>query len=155
MQRQRDVRLPGGRQRPNIALAGSDRPGHCVRVPCASLLRDSLVNYDWQTTFGYLQDSYTKKRLTINGGLRYDYQWSKFLGGCLRPNPVAPDVLLGQCQDAADPKQPFHNVSPRVSATYDLSGKGTTAIHSSYSYYYESKRVLANNISNLGERRGR
>jgi hypothetical protein len=46
--------------------------------------------------------------------------------------------------------QPFNNMSPRVSATYDLTGHGTTAIHSSFSYYYQSKITLANSLSNLG-----
>jgi hypothetical protein len=116
----------------------------------AQIWRDGLTNYDWQTTYGYLQDSYTRHRLTINGGLRFDYQWSLFLGGSLSDNLLAPDLLKGQSQGTADPKQPFHNVSPRVSATYDLSGKGTTAVHSSFSSYFNSKQVLANNLSNLG-----
>jgi len=115
----------------------------------ATIWRDGLTNYDWQTTFAYLQDSYTRRRLTINGGLRFDYQWSTFLGGSVGTNVVAPDLLKGQTQGNADPKQPFHNVSPRVSATYDLSGKGTTAVHTSFSYYFQSKQVLANSLSNL------
>src|SRR5262249_55429089 len=34
-------------------------------VPRSAILyRDRLTNYDWQTTFAYLQDSYTRHRLT-------------------------------------------------------------------------------------------
>jgi len=132
---------------PYIA-AGAAGPG---LVPYrASLWRDGLGNYDWESTFAYLQDSYTKKRLTINGGLRYDYQWSVLLGGCVEPNPLNPTLLPEQCQGKADPKQPFHNASPRVSATYDVSGKGTTAVHSSFSYYFTSKQTLATSLSNTG-----
>ena len=57
---------------------------------------------------------------------------------------VRPDLLPQQCQDAADPNQTFNNFSPRVSATYDLSGNGKTSMHASYSYYFQSRITLAN-----------
>jgi hypothetical protein len=126
-------------------------PGSAVGlVPFqADLIRDSLTNYDWWTWDSYIQDSYTTKRLTISGGVRQDWQDSKFLGGCVQANVINPAILPGQCENAVGTGHSFNNFSPRVSATYDLTGHGTTAIHGSFNYYYQTKITLANALDNL------
>jgi Carboxypeptidase regulatory-like domain len=116
----------------------------------ATLFRDILVNNTWWTYSSYFQDSYSRGRIRINGGVRQDYQNSKFLGGCVPANVLRPDLLPQQCQGEADPHQSFNNLSPRVSATYDLRGNGKTSVHASYSYYFQSRITLANGLSNLG-----
>jgi len=123
----------------------------------AVLYRDDLVNNNWWTWNGYLQDSYSKGKLRVNGGIRYDWQQSYFKGGCVPGNMIVPSLLPGQCQsatgtDAATGKsiQPFGNWAPRVSATYNLFGNGKTSIHASYSLYYATKITLANALSGLG-----
>ena len=128
--------------------AGSAGPG---LVPLqADLFLDNLTNHNWWTWDSYIQDSYTTHRLTVSGGVRQDYQNSKFLGGCLQANPILPALLPKNCEAAASPNHTFDEFSPRVSATYDLTGHGTTAIHTSYSYYFQSKITLANSLDNLG-----
>ena len=42
----------------------------------AVFYRDQLRNNDWWTWNGYLQDSYSRGRMRINGGIRYDWQTS-------------------------------------------------------------------------------
>ena len=91
--------------------------------------RDQLRNNDWWTYNGYIQDSYSRGRLRINGGLRYDWQTSKYLGGCVPNNPLMPERLPAQCEDATNidtgtgkPIQSFSNWGPRVSVIYDLHG---------------------------------
>ena len=42
-----------------------------------TLYRDDLLNNDWWTYNGYIQDGYSRGRLRLNGGLRYDWQTSK------------------------------------------------------------------------------
>jgi Carboxypeptidase regulatory-like domain len=127
----------------------------------ASLGRDSLTNNDWWSYNAYIQDSYSYKRLRVNAGLRYDWQQSKWLGGCVAANPVVPDLLPGQCEGAAtggvspitgqnEELQPFSNFSPRMSLTYDVSGNGKTALKATGSYYYATKITLANQLSGLG-----
>jgi hypothetical protein len=138
-------------------------PGSAVGlVPrTATLGRDSLLNNDWWSYNGYIQDSYSRGRIRINAGLRYDWQQSKWLGGCVPENPVVPDLLPGYCESAAtggvnpitgevEELRPFSNWSPRVSATYDLFGDGKTALKASGSYYYATKITLANALSGLG-----
>ena len=122
----------------------------------AVLYRDNLRNNDWWTYNGYLQDSYSRGRLRINGGLRYDWQTSKYLGGCVPNNPIRPDILPAQCEDATstDPisgreLQAFANWAPRVSVIYDLRGDGKTSVRASYSYYFATKITLANALGGL------
>ena len=128
-------------------------------VPRAAILyRDRLpTSNDWWTYNGYIQDSFSRGRWRLNGGVRYDWQQSKYLGGCVPANIMAPDLLPAQCEgetqtDASNGKkiQPFSNWSPRLSATYDLLGNGKTSIHGSGSYFYDTKITLANSLSGLG-----
>jgi hypothetical protein len=127
----------------------------------ATLTRDSLTNNDWWSWNGYIQDSYSYKRLRVNAGLRYDWQQSKWMGGCVMANPIVPDLLPGQCEGeltggispitGQDEKlRPFHQFSPRMSLTYDVFGNGKTALKATGSYYYSTKITLANALSGLG-----
>ena len=45
--------------------------------------------------------------------------------------------------------QSFSNWSPRVSATYDLTGTGKTSVNAAWSYYYDTRITLANNLGGL------
>jgi len=122
----------------------------------AYLYRDLLVNNDWHSWNGYLQDQFSRGKLRLNGGVRYDWQTSKSLGGCVAPNVIRPDLLPSQCESPTDTDpvsgkklQAFGNWSPRLSATYDLFGNGKTSVHASYSYYFDTKITLANSLSGL------
>jgi hypothetical protein len=123
----------------------------------ANVYRDDLLNNNWWTYNGYIQDQYSRGKLRLNGGVRFDWQQSKFTGGCVAANVLLPTMIPAQCQAATstDPNtgkniQSFGNWGPRVSATYDLQGNGKTSIHASGAYYYATKITLANALSNLG-----
>jgi hypothetical protein len=151
------------------APAGSPS-GFVVRQ--AVLYRDQLLNNDWWSYNGYLQDSYSHGRWRINGGIRYDWQTSKYLGGCVANNPIRPDLLPSQCESETDEStvidpntgqlrldangqpikekiQSFANWAPRISVIYDLSGTGKTSVRASYSLYYQTKITLANSLGGL------
>ena len=66
-------------------MAGRHRRPGCV-PRTATLYRDQLLNNDWWTYNGYIQDGYSRGRLRLQGGLRYDWQTSKYLGGCVPAN---------------------------------------------------------------------
>jgi len=126
----------------------------------ATISRDSLLNNDWWSWNGYIQDSYSYKRLRVNAGLRYDWQQSKWKGGCIPNNVLLPSLLPGQCDGeltgginpitGQDEKlRAFHQFSPRMSLTYDMFGNGKTALKLTGSYYYATKITLANSLSGL------
>jgi len=122
----------------------------------AVLYRDQLRNSDWWAYNGYIQDAFSRGKVRINGGLRYDWQQSKHLGGCVPPNVLRPDILPSQCEEATQTDsitgksiQAFGNFAPRVSATYDLFGDGKTSVHASFSYYYQTKLTLADSLNGL------
>jgi hypothetical protein len=144
--------------------------GYVVRS--AVLYRDQLLNNDWWSYNGYLQDSYSRGRFRINGGIRYDWQTSKYLGGCVPNNPIMPTLLPSQCENGTDqstvidevtglPKTDangnpiletipsFSNWAPRVSVIYDLRGNGKTSVRASYSLYYQTKITLADSLGGL------
>ena len=123
------------------------------------------TNNDWWTYNGYIQESYSRGKLRLNGGVRYDWQTSKQLAGCTpsgtidirHPSDGRDRCCPGQCQDETDSDpvtgqklQSFSNWAPRVSATYDLLGNGKTQVHASYSLYFATKITLANQLNNLG-----
>jgi carboxypeptidase family protein len=122
----------------------------------AVLYRDRLINNDWWTYNGFLQDEFSRGRVRLKGGIRYDWQTSKYLGGCVPANVLRPDLLPAQCEDATSVDtgtgrkiQSFGNWGPRLGATYDLRGNGKTSIHASGSYYYSTKITLANDLGGL------
>lgn len=124
----------------------------------ARLYRDDLYNTDWWTYNGYIQDSYSRGKVRLNGGVRYDWQQSKTLGGCVPANPMDPTAIPSQCESgtSVDPNtgaklKPFQNWSPRVSATYDVFGNGKTSVHGSFSYYYQTKITLANQLTGIDQ----
>jgi hypothetical protein len=122
------------------------------------------TNNDWWTYNGYIQESYSRGKLRLNGGVRYDWQTSKQLAGCIAQGTIdirhpstGAHLLPSQCQeetnvspDTGEVIQPFSNWAPRVSATYDLMGNGKTQVHASYSLYYATKITLANQLNNMG-----
>src|SRR5579864_8887723 len=124
-------------------------PGGGLVPSQALLFRDTYSNFDWHTYFGYVQDAFTRSRLTVTAGTRYDWQTSMLHSGCVQANVVEPALLPAQCQGTVDPHHPFHNFAPRASVTYDLTGRGTTAVHASFGMYYETETSLAEALNDL------
>ena len=84
------------RQR-QLASRSAPRPASCPTRP--TIYRDQLQNNDWWTYNGYIQDSYSRGRMRLNGGLRYDWQQSKHLGGCVPANTLRPEPAAGAVRE--------------------------------------------------------
>ncbi len=84
----------------------------------------------------YLRDTIQTGNLTVNVGLRFDYQQGKNLPSAVSANPVFPD-LLPAVQYSGDSGYPitWRMVQPRVGATYALGRDRKTLVRASYSRF--------------------
>jgi hypothetical protein len=127
---------------------------------------------------GYVQDSLTKGRLTLNLGLRFDYSFQfqprqgrpklSYSYGPPQLNPSITeanallDALISQWHSEIGPVSPFETLivpkkdvvdfftlSPRLGLVYDLFGQGKTALKLSFSRYYEPVWVAKYNASQI------
>jgi hypothetical protein len=86
------------------------------------------------TTALFLQDSYSYKRLTLIGGLRWERVEGYLPAQSSAPSRYFPD--LPRSFDAVHDSPLWHTVGPRLSAAYDLNGDGKTALKFSAGRYY-------------------
>jgi hypothetical protein len=115
-------------------------------VPNLITMRASPVSRydDLKAELGiFIQDKWTLDRLTLSGGLRFDYFRTYFPETPLGPGPLVPT------RNFVVPRYDWYNwkdVSPRVAAVYDLFGTGKTAVRANLGRY-----VLAgdNTVGNL------
>jgi hypothetical protein len=81
----------------------------------------------------FAQDRWTRSKLTLNYGVRYDYFASSYPAQHIGPTTLAPT------RDVTFPAQPglgsLHDLSPRLGAAYDLLGDGKTALKVSFNRY--------------------
>ena len=89
------------------------------------------------TDFNYfVQDDWrVSPRLTLNLGLRYEYQRN--------PDPIAVNPLLPQTNHKVDDR---NNFGPRIGFAYDLTGDGKTSLRGGWGLYYG--RVINSTVYN-------
>jgi hypothetical protein len=97
------------------------------------------------TLFGfYVQDDYRiSSRLTLNGGLRYEFTTMPediYGRDSALPDLSAREPTLGQLYE----NPTYTNISPRVGLAWDPTGKGTTSVRGGYGLYFNT-----NNHQNL------
>jgi len=92
---------------------------------------DLLTNVDHDMGV-FAQDRWTVRGLTLTAGLRYDHYANSFPEQHVGPAQLAP------ARDITFPAQhgsSYHDVTPRLGASYDLSGDGKTALKVSLNKY--------------------
>jgi len=123
----------------------------------ANLYRNSLTEYGLRNRSFYAQDSFTRAKLTLNLGVRFDYQtdfanaadvaahpfygqptFSGVYGGVTytgQPFNQLPAKSFAGAKALGDQGHAFTNWSPRVGLTYDVTGDGRNVLKFNYSRY--------------------
>jgi hypothetical protein len=107
----------------------------------ATLFRDSFTEYIQDTHSFYIQDDFTRGRLSARIGLRFDRYADEALSSAVDPNPIAPALLPGVQFNGANSGVVWNNWSPRLAVNYDLTGAGKTVIGVNVSRYYGQPAV--------------
>jgi hypothetical protein len=151
-----DWRLNGGAEAriSSRFVAGNPRPGSvcptCELGPDrARVVRPGSNPTGLFAVGAYLQDSFTRGRLRLTLGVRWDYQNDEARAGCIEGSSILPDLLPAVCFDGADPGVNFSDIAPRLSGTYDVFGTGRTVFKSGFARYYGQGVGLSNALTAL------
>jgi len=112
------------------------------------------INYGGKYLNLYLGDMFTRDRLTVNVGVRYDVQNAKNLESSAPENPAFPDRLpSAEFAGNDDNLQDWKTWSPRVGMSYALDESRRTIVRASYARYYQQLafgNVSVENPTNAG-----
>ena len=109
------------------------------RSPVQYTLRTAPFWQSNRTRFDafYVQDQWTRDRLTVQGGIRYEHAWSWFPEG---ENGIVADNQFGSrfIFPRNDGVAGYHDITPRLGAAYDLFGDGRTSVKVNISKYLQA-----------------
>lgn len=83
----------------------------------------------------YVGDTFTRNRLTLNLGVRFDRQNGSLLEATTSGSPILPDLIPAMTVAAKDAPFSWSDISPRLGLTYDVSGDGKTLVRGSFAKY--------------------
>lgn len=89
-----------------------------------------------RTSF-YAEDSVHWNRLAFEVGLRFDHQSGKNQPTTLPAVPGYEDLVPAFQFDGKAPTLSFNNLSPRLHASFDLTGDGKTILQGGYARYFD------------------
>jgi Carboxypeptidase regulatory-like domain len=82
----------------------------------------------------YIQDTWTRRRLTLSPGLRWDHFNSSLPAQTLAAGRFVPARHFDAIKNLPD----WNNVSPRIGLAYDLTARGKTVAKGNFGLYVES-----------------
>lgn len=95
---------------------------------------------------GYASDTFTKDRLTLNIGARWDYQTSSLLPSVVGANPLAPTLLPSLTEIAQKDAIKWNTITPRIGVTYALDESRRTLVRGSYSRFASQLSAGASSV---------
>ncbi len=104
-------------------------------VNIATLARNATFSNNLEYYNGFLGDTITAGNLTVNAGVRYDFQKGNTGAATVLANPVAPDILPGFSVAPGATAVKWRNWEPRVGATYAVDARKKLLLKASYARY--------------------
>jgi hypothetical protein len=128
----------------NLGYQSQDQKAYSIDSPMSFRFNNGVPNQltllatPWRTFIDeedhgfFVQDRWTVGRLSVTGGLRYDYFHVSFPSQAVGPGPLAParDFKFPETEGVK-----WHDLQPRMGAAYDLFGDGKTAVKVSLNKY--------------------
>ena len=99
---------------------------------------------EWQTSDRtsvaafFIQDTWTRNRLTLQGALRYDRAWSWSPAEHNGTTAVSPTNLAPITFERTASVDAFNDLTPRFGVAYDVFGNGKTAVKFSMGHYLDA-----------------
>lgn len=100
-----------------------------------NVYRDAVNKFESQYISGYAGDTFTKDRLTVNLGVRFDHQTANNRPSEVAANPDFPTLLPGLNYNGAGTGLTWDGISPRVGLSYALDDSRKTVVRASYAHY--------------------
>jgi len=97
--------------------------------------RDWASLTDGQYTSAYGGDTWTRDRLTLNAGVRWDRQAASLGAGSVPASPVLPSLLPAVSATAVKNAVVYNSVTPRIGFTYALTENRKTLARASYATF--------------------
>lgn len=101
----------------------------------ARVYRGYRRDYNGIRYSGYISDTISIGRITLELGLRYDWEESYLKETKVNASRIAPELLPALTVGEIDPDLIWANFSPRVGFTYNLTGDGKTIIRANFARY--------------------
>ena len=120
----------------------NNRAGRCYTSNFSQGFGPSRFEFNTMDYNFFVQDDYhASARLTVNLGVRYEYE--------KLPEPQIPNPLVPATANFPSDK---NNFGPRVGFAYDITGDGKTSVRGGYGIYYGRiiNSTIANAITNTG-----
>ncbi len=130
----------GYRRNPNHSTtrwSGSEVVGQ-INSPTekfAKAYRARVVNFVGENYDAFIGDTFSRGRLTINAGVRWDRQKAANDASTAPANTAFPNLLPSLSFDGTSPTIDWNDISPRVGATFALDEKRKTVLRASYARY--------------------
>jgi hypothetical protein len=96
---------------------------------------DGRVKYDRESF--YVTDTFRADRLTLNLGFRVDSSSGSNEASAIPGIPGFEDLVGPLDFPGNDFSKRFNDISPRLGATYDVTGDGKTIVRGNYARYYD------------------
>lgn len=96
----------------------------------------------------YINDSYSRGRLTLNLGFRFDREKSVVNEATVKASQMAPEILPGLTFPGIDPGAEFTTFSPRIGFTFALTEDRKTILRGNLARYsHPMAATLANHVN--------